>query len=193
MHVFHLPQLQAIMKTQFAITQSVFSYQLKKGNIERQMCRNYFNLPYRRFPSQDTSCTISMHGAQFPLGSLSLGEDELAASLVPILYNLSLLWGDMICSRLNRRATQSASSTAECQRFRRACGRGSPWSRTSCHSCLPNPHSPVPGFQDPGPAQQGLMDGLCVPLEGSTDYRAELCRKLHHKQARLVEKYCVIG
>lgn len=58
-----------------------------------------------------------MQVVQLALGLLSLGEDELAASSVPKLYHLSLLWDDMICSRLNSRATQSASETAECQRF----------------------------------------------------------------------------
>lgn len=58
-----------------------------------------------------------MQVASLPLGLLSLWEDELAASLIWMSYHLSRLWCDMICSRLNSRATQSASKTAECQRF----------------------------------------------------------------------------
>lgn len=58
-----------------------------------------------------------MQVASLPLGLLSLWEDELAASLIWMSYHLSQLWCDMICSRLNSRATQSASKTAECQRF----------------------------------------------------------------------------
>lgn len=100
--------------------------------------------------------------AQLLLGLLSLGEDELAASLLRKSHHLSLLWCDMICSRLNSRATQSASETAECQRFGECVYVASPE-----QGHLATPTAPTPtALYLVSQTQQGLMDWLYMPLEG---------------------------
>lgn len=54
-------------------------------------------------------------------------------------YHLSRLWCDMICSRLNSRATQTASKTAERQRF-----RGCVYVVSPQQGHLATPSSPTP-------------------------------------------------
>lgn len=116
-------------------------------------------------------------GSTTPSGLLSRWEDELAASLVQKSYHLSRLGCDTICSRLNSCARQSASKPAECQRFGECVYVAS---GEQGHLITPSSQPPlsytVPSFSEPASAQQGLMDWLYMSLEGSSDYKAEMCR-----------------
>lgn len=97
----------------FVITRSVFSYQFKKVTF----CSNCTALTPVTTSHKNVLILYVDAGSTTPPRLLSLWEDELKASLVQKSYHLSRLGCDMVCSRRNSCAMQSASKTAECKRF----------------------------------------------------------------------------
>lgn len=113
-------------------------------------------------------------GSTTPPGLPSLWEDELAASLVQKSYHLSRLGCDMICSRLNSWATQSASQTAECQRFGEcvyvaSCEQG--------HLATPSSQTPTVLY----------LVSLSQPLPSKDWWSGCMC---HYKEAVIIKQIC---